>query len=146
MNLQTIKLLIENSHYPGGVKALAEQVGMTEQNLHRCVRENKIQAQDLEKIAVELQVPVTVFFTNNDERAKTFHFETKARNIFEGNNNQINESGAHDNTNNTGSSNLIREIEDLKKIVADKDSRINVLEELVASKNQIIELLKGLSK
>ena len=40
----------------------ASQIGMSEGNLHRCIRINKIQAGDLEKIAKILRVPVTVFF------------------------------------------------------------------------------------
>ena len=62
MDLQIIKKIIEENRFSGGVRGLAEAVGMTEQNLHRCVRENKIQAGDLEKIAKELGVPITVFF------------------------------------------------------------------------------------
>lgn len=62
MNLQIIKDKVEECKFPGGVKALAESVGMTVQNLHRCVRENKIQAQDLENIARTLKINVSIFF------------------------------------------------------------------------------------
>ena len=62
MDLQIIKQIIEENRFSGGVRGVAEAVGMTEQNLHRCVRENKIQAGDLEKIAKVLGVPITVFF------------------------------------------------------------------------------------
>ena len=58
MNLQLIKTKVEEQRYPGGIKGLAESVGMTEQNLHRCVRENKIQAQDLEKYQLNLKSPL----------------------------------------------------------------------------------------
>lgn len=60
MELQRIKNLCEKRK--GGLRGLATVVGMTEQNLHRCIRENKIQAQDLEKIAHELSVNVGYFF------------------------------------------------------------------------------------
>lgn len=60
MNLQLIKRYGE--HYPGGLRKLAVDAGMSEGNLHRCVRENKIQAQDLEKIAIELKVSIGYFF------------------------------------------------------------------------------------
>lgn len=46
----------------GGMKQLAADIGMSEQNLHRCVNNNKIQASDLELIAVELGVDITIFF------------------------------------------------------------------------------------
>ena len=62
MDLQIIKKIVEENRFSGGIRGLAETVGMTEQNLHRCVRENKIQAGDLEKIAKALGVPITVFF------------------------------------------------------------------------------------
>ena len=60
MNLQLIKDYCEKRS--GGLRQLAEDAGMSEPNLHRCIRINKIQAGDLEKIAKILRVPVTVFF------------------------------------------------------------------------------------
>lgn len=62
MNLLVIKTKVEEKRYPGGLKGLAESVGMTEQNLHRCIRENKIQAHNLESISLKLEVPITEFF------------------------------------------------------------------------------------
>ena len=47
MNLEIVRKLSENRG--GGLKKLAADVGMSEQNLHRCIRNNKIQAADLEK-------------------------------------------------------------------------------------------------
>ena len=60
MELQRIKSLCERRK--GGLRGLAIAVGMTEQNLHRCIRENKIQAGDLERIAAELAVDIDFFF------------------------------------------------------------------------------------
>ena len=54
MNLQTIKNYCENRE--GGVKQLAKDIGMSEPNLHRCIRLNQIQAGDLERIAQALNV------------------------------------------------------------------------------------------
>lgn len=65
MNLEIIKKLTENK-YPGGLKQLASDIGVSEANLHRCIKNNKIQAGDLEKIAIKLNVDVRVFF---DEQA-----------------------------------------------------------------------------
>ena len=42
MNLEIVRKLSENRG--GGLKKLAADVGMSEQNLHRCIRNNKIQA------------------------------------------------------------------------------------------------------
>jgi transcriptional regulator with XRE-family HTH domain/DNA-binding Xre family transcriptional regulator len=65
MDLLTVKNLCENK--PGGIKKLAEDIGMTEANLHRCIRLNKIQASDLEKIAQVLNVDVSVFFGSEEQ-------------------------------------------------------------------------------
>lgn len=60
MNLQAIKNYCENRE--GGVKQLAKDIGMSEPNLHRCIRLNQIQAGDLERIAQVLKVNIAVFF------------------------------------------------------------------------------------
>lgn len=60
MQLQTIKDYCEKR--AGGVKQLAKDAGMSEANLHRCIRLNQIQAGDLEKIARLLNVSVSIFF------------------------------------------------------------------------------------
>lgn len=60
MNLEVIKKFSEKRE--GGLKKLALDIGMSEQNLHRCIRNNKIQAADLEKIAILLKVDVRIFF------------------------------------------------------------------------------------
>ncbi len=60
MDLQKVRRLAEA--YSGGMRKLASDIGMSEANLHRCVRENKIQAGDLEKIAHALQVHIGYFF------------------------------------------------------------------------------------
>lgn len=62
MDLQKIKKLCEEKRIE--IKALAGMTGMTEQNLHRCIRINKIQAADLEKIAIALGVDIGIFFDN----------------------------------------------------------------------------------
>ena len=46
----------------GGLKQLALDAGVSEQNLHRCINANRIQAQDLEVIAKLLNVRVGMFF------------------------------------------------------------------------------------
>ena len=60
MDLSTIKNFC--SKRKGGLKRLAADIGMSEPNLHRCIRENKIQASDLEKISQLLGVDIRVFF------------------------------------------------------------------------------------
>ena len=60
MNLEKIRRLSETRQ--GGLKKLAIDIGMSEQNLHRCMNNNKIQAGDLEKIASLLGVSILTFF------------------------------------------------------------------------------------
>lgn len=43
-------------------RKIASLIGMSEQNLHRCVRQNKIQADDLKSIADILGVKIDFFF------------------------------------------------------------------------------------
>ncbi|MFK2373306.1 helix-turn-helix domain-containing protein [Bacteroides fragilis] len=59
MNLLKIKDLCERKE--GGLKRLAEDIGMSEQNLHRCINLNKMQAGDLEKVAITLGVSIGYF-------------------------------------------------------------------------------------
>jgi len=60
MDLSVIRNLSER--YDGGLKKLALDIGMSEANLHRCINNNKIQATDLENIAIKLNVDVRIFF------------------------------------------------------------------------------------
>ena len=49
---------------PGGIKKLAFDVNMSDVNLFRCLRENSIKAQDLERIAKVLNSSQIIRFTN----------------------------------------------------------------------------------
>lgn len=60
MNLMVLRTLSER--YDGGLKKLSQDIGMSEANLHRCINNNKIQASDLEHIAIKLDVDIRVFF------------------------------------------------------------------------------------
>lgn len=65
MNLQKIKELCEKKNYK--LNQLAADINMSETNLHRCIRNNNIQAPDLEKIAIRLDVPINAFFDEAPE-------------------------------------------------------------------------------
>lgn len=123
MNLQLIKDKVDELHFPGGVKALADAVGMTVQNLHRCVRENKIQAQDLERIAKVLKVSVTIFF---DEESVSIR--QAGRDYREHDNSQHSGTEYHANTITVGDAELLAENKRLQA-------------ELIKAQARIIELL-----
>ena len=67
MDLNVIRKLSED--YAGGLKKLSSDIGMSEANLHRCINNNKIQASDLEAIAIRLGVDVRIFF--NEQAIKS---------------------------------------------------------------------------
>ena len=62
MKLELIRNLCED--YDGGLKKLASDIDMSEANLHRCINNNKITANDLEKIAIILGVDISIFFSD----------------------------------------------------------------------------------
>lgn len=119
MNLQIIKLKVEALRFPGGIKGLAEKVGMTEQNLHRCVRENKIQAQDLESIAKQLNMSVSEFF---DEAPKAVVHT-------EGDYSPASKNG--DVSVIVGDAVLAERVRSLEALLAEKDARIEELKERI---------------
>lgn len=60
MRLKNVKKICEQNHRT--VRSLAVDIGMSEGNLHRSLREDKIWADALEKIAITLGCPITEFF------------------------------------------------------------------------------------
>ena len=109
MNLQLIKTLSERTKIP--LTLISSHIGMSTQNLHRCIRENKIEAGVLEKIAKVFGVSVACFFDENQPGTII------------GNQNQIN--------NGLGQQILMtpdqREIESLKELLKEKERFIQHL-------------------
>ena len=62
MNLQLIKQY--GAIYAGGLRKLAVDTGMSDANLHRCIRNNKIQTGDLEALSRRLDIEMEVFFSS----------------------------------------------------------------------------------
>ena len=65
MNLEEIRNFSQKKDIP--IRVIADKIGMSEQNLHRNIRINKIDAEMLEKTAAVLEVPITIFFDGNIE-------------------------------------------------------------------------------
>ena len=68
MDLSIIRNLSEKR--VGGMRKLASDIGMSEANLHRCVNNNKIQAADLEKIALLLKIDIVFSLMSNSLNAQ----------------------------------------------------------------------------
>lgn len=115
MDLLLIKSLCEKRK--GGIRGLAHSVGMTEQNLHRCIRENKIQANDLESISKELNVSVGYFFGEEN----TVQLRNAGRDYVESGNivNQLPQSTAKANVPSVNY--LMEQNEQLKSQLKDKE-------------------------
>ena len=60
MNLLAIKKISDEKGIT--LKSIAERIGMSTANLHKCFKGNRIEAGDLEKIAGVLGVPISCFF------------------------------------------------------------------------------------
>jgi transcriptional regulator with XRE-family HTH domain len=63
MNLLKIKKISEEKGIT--LTLIAEKIDMSVQNLHKCIKGNRIEAGDLEKIAEVIGVSVTYFFDEN---------------------------------------------------------------------------------
>lgn len=113
MKLYIIKKLCETRE--GGLTKLAMEIKMSYTNLHRCIRENKIQAQDLEIIAKILEVPISIFF--DDEYAS------------------INDNQKQIKRNET---NIESEQKRLQELIAEKDKIIKSKDQLIESRDQLI--------
>lgn len=136
MNLQLIKNYCERR--PGGLRQLAEEADMSEANLHRCIRNNKIQASDLEKLAILLKVRINVFFDEAEEaQVGCTHIEAHDHG-------QI--AGRDINNGATLSADLVRlreKITHLEQRIKDKDATIAEKDKRIADKDELIKILRG---
>lgn len=120
MNLEAIKNFSEKRD--GGLKKLAADIGMSEQNLHRCIRNNKIQAADLEKIALLLKVDIRIFF---DEPISTL-----ANNSVE-TNGDFSPASMNGNVSVGTNAVLAERVRSLEALLAEKERLIKVYERMV---------------
>lgn len=117
MNLLLIKEIAEKEGIT--IRSLASASDMSDVNLHRCIRENKIQAQDLEKIAKVLNVPISIFF------------DEKGHIVVNGNQNQVNNKVANQKNNNSKGSETVKLMQDIlnekNKMIEEKERIIQIL-------------------
>lgn len=119
MNLLLIKEIAEKKNI--SIRKLADSIEMSEQNLHRCIRINQIQAHQLEIIAKILETPVEYFFNSDMNLLK--QGMTVAGNgirVQNGDGNIMNENQA-------------KEIEHLQQLLIAKEEIIQTQKELIKS-------------
>lgn len=127
-NLQRIKDLAEKREI--SIRDLAERVGLKENQIHVMCRTNSTKIDTLERIAQALDVHVSEFF--DDAPSSQYSIE--------GNNNQLNEKGAHGNINGGSNPVLQERIKSLQDLLAEKDKRILGLErQLESSEKRLAE-------
>lgn len=133
-NLQKIKDLAEKQNI--SIRMLAERVGLKENQIHVMCRNNSTKIDTLEKIAKELGVSVSYFFDEEEctNRPTVLNERTvgERAKYVEGNNNQLNEAGAHDNTLTASADAVLTErVKSLEALVAEKNERITELKERI---------------
>lgn len=124
-NLQRIKDIAESQGL--SIRALAEAVGLKENQIHVMVRSNSTKIETLEKIANVLHVPVALFFNEQ--------VENKSQ-LLVGNGQQMGGGGLQQHTtyNQEEHDEVIRlreEVKYLKELMKDKDERIAELKERI---------------
>lgn len=122
-------------------KSLAAAIGMSEGNLHRCVRENKIQALDLEKISSVLNVSITEFFDEDISSVRTegnFSPVAGKGNVMQNIGADLEKVCTH--TNNSEAI-LLERVNSLESILKEKDERIIELKERIAEMSLLLNKL-----
>lgn len=124
-NLHKIKDIAEMQGI--SIRALAEAIGVKENQIHVMVRTNSTKIETLEKIANILRVPIAVFFNEHvDEKMQTQIGNGQQM----GGNGVQQQGGVHQEEHDE----LIRLREEnkyLKQLLADKDERIAELKERI---------------
>lgn len=120
MNLEAIKKFSEKRE--GGLKKLATDIGMSEQNLHRCIRNNKIQAADLENIALLLKVDIRIFFDEEILSLPNNSVETKG---------DFSPASMNGNVTVGTDAVLVERVKSLEALLAEKERLIKVYEKMV---------------
>ena len=102
---------------------------MSEQNLHRCIRNNKIQAADLEKIAFLLKADIRIFFDDEVSRLSNNTVET---------NGDFSPASMMGNVSVGTDAILVERVKHLEELLAEKERLIKVYEKLVEGKKNEI--------
>lgn len=123
MDLRLIRNLSEKRS--GGMRKLASDIGMSEANLHRCVNNNKIQAADLEKIALLLKVDIRLFF--DEELSKLSDKSVQSVKT----NGDFSPASMHGNVSIETDAILAERVKHLEELLAEKERLIKVYERMM---------------
>lgn len=127
-NLQKIKELSKDKNIP--LKAIAEQIGISEQGIHKMIREETMSAVVLEKITRILNVSVCMFFDPDVQCNNFEQYNANAeRSIAAKKIGKVDQRNMLPKTNGNQS--------DLEAKI------IQLQSELLAAKDEIINLMKG---
>lgn len=129
---EKIKKLIELSGK--SVKEVADEIGMTNQNLYKILKKDSVESQLLTLFANKFDVPITYFFDNKPSgkanAASIGNSNTTIAVAEGGSRYEVGTSGAKDEERNR----LVAENEMLKRLIAEKDL-------LIAEKERMIQVL-----
>lgn len=124
-NLQKIKEIAEAQGI--SIRALADAIGVKENQIHVMVRTNSTKIETLEKIANILHVPIAVFFNEHvDEK-----MQTQIGNGQQMGGNGVQQQGSVNQEEHDELIRLREENKYLKQLLADKDERIDELKERI---------------
>ena len=126
MDLRLIRNLSEKRS--GGMRKLASDIGMSEANLHRCVNNNKIQAADLEKIALLLKVDIRLFF--DEELSKLSDKSVQSVKT----NGDFSPASMHGNVSIETDAILAERVKHLEELLVEKERLIKVYERMMEEK------------
>lgn len=118
MRLSIIKNISETKGV--SIRSIAEKIGMSEQNLHRCIRVGQIQAHQLEIIAEMFNVPVGYFFDEEPVAGINNATIKGNNNVLAGRDNHIAAGKLNDCT---------KELVHLKALLSEKERTIQILME-----------------
>ncbi|MCL1868423.1 MAG: helix-turn-helix domain-containing protein [Paludibacter sp.] len=114
-NLFKIKILAKERNI--FIRALANAVGITEQGLQLLIRENSTKIDTLEKIASVLNVPISVFFDENN----TINQKSDSKNAVD----------IYSNASNSSSiTSYIEKISHLEQLLTEKEKQIILLNKI----------------
>lgn len=126
VNLIKIKELAKDNNIT--IKSLASQVGITEQGLHKMIKDNSASAETLDKIAQVLNVFPAIFFENSNKVENSNNVESKEMESQDVNNSLVGKNIHHNNINNSAIlMKALDEISEHRKLISESHKNLTEL-------------------